>query len=56
MLEYSMTDIAPTVSAILGIPAPAQAKGKPIPQIVADLAGSPKVALLAPDAFGPLRL
>lgn len=52
MPEYSMTDIAPTVSAILGLPAPAQAKGKPIPQVVAALAGSPKVALLALDAFG----
>jgi len=52
MLEYSMTDVAPTVSAILGIPIPAQAKGKPIPQIVADLAGSAKIAILAPDAFG----
>jgi hypothetical protein len=52
MIEYSMTDIAPTVSAILGIPVPAQAKGKPIPRVVADLAGSAKIALLAPDAFG----
>lgn len=52
MIEYSMCDIAPTVSAILGIPAPAQAQGRPIPEIVADLAGSAKMALLAPDAFG----
>jgi len=49
---YSMMDIAPTVSAILRLPAPRQARGVPIPEIVADLAGSPRLALLAPDALG----
>jgi predicted AlkP superfamily pyrophosphatase or phosphodiesterase len=47
-----MTCIAPTVSAILGLPAPAQATGAPIPEIVDGLAGCKRVAILAPDAFG----
>ena len=50
--EYSMIHIAPTVSAILRIPAPAQAKGTPIQEIYASLVGSNKMAILAPDAFG----
>ncbi len=50
--EYSMIDVAPTVSAILGLPAPAQARGAPIGEIVAGLAGSRRVAILAPDALG----
>ncbi len=50
--EYSMIHIAPTVSAILWIPAPAQAKGAPIPEICAGLAGSNRIAILAPDALG----
>ena len=45
-------DIAPTVSAILRLPAPAQVKGAPIPEIVADLSGSRAVAILATDALG----
>ncbi len=49
---HSMMDVAPTVSAILGLPAPAQAKGAPIPRIVEDLAEARRVAVLAPDAFG----
>ena len=50
--NYSMMDVAPTVSAILHLPAPAQAKGHPIPEIVAGLTGVDKIAVLAPDAFG----
>jgi predicted AlkP superfamily pyrophosphatase or phosphodiesterase len=50
--EYSMVRVAPTVSAILGLPAPAQATGMPIPEIVDDLAHCDRVAILAPDAFG----
>jgi hypothetical protein len=50
--EYSMMDVAPTVSAILNLPIPAQAKGSPIQVIVNDLADVDKVAILAPDAFG----
>ncbi len=50
--EYPITDIAPTVSAILGLPPPNRAGGKPIRAMVEDLAGSAKVAILAPDALG----
>ncbi len=50
--EYSMMDVAPTVSAILGVPVPAQAKGKPVPEIVRDLLGVERIALVAVDALG----
>ena len=50
--QRSMTDVAPTVSAVLGLPAPAGATGSAIPQAVEDLSGARKVALLAPDALG----
>jgi predicted AlkP superfamily pyrophosphatase or phosphodiesterase len=50
--EYSMIDIAPTVSAILQLHAPAQAKGAPIQDIVTALSGLSKVVILAPDALG----
>lgn len=51
-ITYSMVDIAPTVSAVLGIASPADAQGAPIPEIVEDLSGVTRVAILAPDAFG----
>ncbi len=47
-----MTDVAPTVAAVLELPAPAQATGKAIGEIVDDLAGCERVAILAPDALG----
>jgi predicted AlkP superfamily pyrophosphatase or phosphodiesterase len=50
--EHSMMDVAPTVSAILGLSAPAQVRGAPIDAIVDDLRGRDRVAVLAPDAFG----
>jgi len=50
--EYSMMDIAPTVSAILQLPVPAQTKGAPIQEIVADLEGAHRIAVLALDALG----
>lgn len=53
--EYSMVCVAPTVSAVLGLPAPAQATGTPIPEVVDDLGdrrACDRVAVLAPDAFG----
>jgi hypothetical protein len=50
--ERSMMDVAPTVSACLGLPSPAQAKGLPIEAIVDDLARVPRLAVLAPDALG----
>lgn len=49
---YSMLDVAPTVSAILGLPAPAQAQGTPIPAILDDLTGARRIVILALDAFG----
>ncbi len=50
--EYPMIDIAPTVSAILDLPAPTQAQGSPIETIVEDMWGAASVALFVPDAFG----
>ena len=50
--QYSMIDVAPTVSAILQLPTPGQATGSAIQEIVRDLLGVRKVAILAPDAFG----
>ena len=50
--ECSMIDIAPTVSAALRLPAPMQAKGTSIREVVADLTGVSRVAVLAPDALG----
>ncbi len=47
-----MTSVAPTVSAILKLPAPARATGKPLPEIVDGLAGVKRVAILATDALG----
>lgn len=49
---YSMIHVAPTLSAILQVPAPAQARGAPIPEVIADLAGISRVAVLVPDALG----
>lgn len=50
--EHSMTDIAPTASAILGLPAPAQATGAAIREMVDDLSDRGKMAILAPDGMG----
>lgn len=49
---YSMTSVAPTVSAVLGIPAPSGAIGKPIEAIVSALSHRDRVAIVAPDALG----
>ena len=49
---YSMMDIAPTVSTVLQLPAPAQAKGRPIPSVAKSMVGRSRVAILALDAFG----
>ena len=51
---YSMTDVAPTVAAILRLPTPSQATGSVIQEIARDLSGRSKLAVLAPDAFGEL--
>jgi len=47
-----MTCIAPTVAEALGLRALPDATGEPIPEILADLAGAERLALLAPDALG----
>lgn len=49
---HPMTSVAPTVSAILGLPAPAKAIGQPIDVIVSGLNGCNRVAILATDALG----
>ncbi|MCU0521643.1 MAG: alkaline phosphatase family protein [Anaerolineae bacterium] len=49
---YSMVDVAPTVSTVLGVRVPAGAQGAPIPEILRDLTEATRVAVLAPDAFG----
>jgi len=49
---YPMTDVAPTLAAILDIPTPAQSSGEPIAEIVADLSGAQGCAVVAPDALG----
>jgi arylsulfatase A-like enzyme len=50
--EYSMIDIAPTVSSILGLPVPGQSRGNPIQEIVTDLKHEGRIALVVPDALG----
>jgi len=52
LVQHSMMDVAPTVSAILRLPPPAQAKGRAIQEIASDFADMRKLAILAPDAFG----
>jgi predicted AlkP superfamily pyrophosphatase or phosphodiesterase len=52
MREYSMTCVAPTVAAVLGMAPPAAATGEPIAEAVGDLSGARRLAILAPDALG----
>ena len=52
MKKYSIKDVAPTVSAILGLRSPAQSTGAVIQQIVRDLSDRQRVAVLVPDALG----
>jgi predicted AlkP superfamily pyrophosphatase or phosphodiesterase len=47
-----MTCVAPTVAALLQIPAPAATTGEPIPEVVESLGQCTRVAILAPDALG----
>jgi len=47
-----MACLAPTVAALLGLPAPAQATEDPIPGIVRDLGPAQRVAAVAPDGLG----
>lgn len=50
--EYPMTCLAPTISALLGLPAPAQATESPIPAIKESVGSAERVAVVAPDALG----
>ena len=50
--EFPITSVAPTVSAILNLPAPAQAQDPIIEEMRADLSACSRVAILAPDALG----
>ena len=50
--EYLMTDVAATVSAVLGVRVPTSSVGSPIEKITQDLVNCERVAILAPDAFG----
>jgi hypothetical protein len=47
-----MTCVAPTVAEALGLRGLAGAKGEPIREMVADLAGAQRLAMVAPDALG----
>jgi len=48
----SMMDVAPTVSAVLGLRVPAGARGKPLDPAAVTLAGAARVALIVPDGLG----
>jgi len=50
--QYPITAVAPTVASALGLRPPRAAAEPPIPEIVADLAGLERVAVLAVDAMG----
>jgi predicted AlkP superfamily pyrophosphatase or phosphodiesterase len=50
--EFPITSVAPTVSAILDVAAPAEAKDPIIGEMAADLSACSRVAILAPDALG----
>jgi predicted AlkP superfamily pyrophosphatase or phosphodiesterase len=50
--EYSLTALAPTIAALLGLPAPARAQEAPLAEVLTDLAPAERVAVLAPDALG----
>ncbi len=50
--EYSITDVAPTTADILGLSSPVQSAAKIIPEIVHDLSGYIRIAILVTDALG----
>ena len=50
--EYSMTDIAPTISRLLGIRLPANSEGKPIVDVIDDMGKQKRLAVIVLDAFG----
>ena len=47
-----MTDVAPTVSAVLGLAAPSGAIGAPIDAVVTGLGGVARMAVVVPDGLG----
>lgn len=47
-----MTCVGPTVAEVLGLRRLADAAGELIPEVVADLTGAERLAILAPDALG----
>jgi len=53
---HDMTCVAPTVAATLGLRVPAGTTGEPVAQIVEDLAGTERLAVVAPDALGRHQL
>lgn len=55
-MPYSMTCIGPTVAAALGLRSLRNATGDPIREIVNDLQGAERIAILAPDALGQHQL
>jgi predicted AlkP superfamily pyrophosphatase or phosphodiesterase len=50
--EYSMTQVMPTVAEILFLPLPAQSNTNVIQEIVDDLSGSKRIAIIATDGLG----
>jgi len=55
-MPHSMTCVAPTVAAALELRPPRDAVGEPIAEILADLQGAERIAILAPDALGQHQL
>ena len=55
-LLHSMTAVAPTAARALGLRDPAQATSRPIQAVLADLEGSARLAIVAPDALGQASL
>lgn len=51
----SLLDVAPTVAAVLGVAAPADAAGKPLPLVGAGNVAPQQIALIFLDGFGYLR-
>jgi hypothetical protein len=50
--EYSMTCVGPTVSRVLGLGCLTDAIGEAIPEIVDQVGGAGRLAILAPDGLG----
>ena len=55
-MAHSMTCVAPTIAAALSLRPLHDATGEPIDEILADLQGTERIAVLAPDALGQHQL